>query len=105
MIDYEEVKPTFSEDDKENCMSAFAGGKQCINSLRLLSTEETVISQVQPNQNTMYFTIYEKNERTGDKRFTVLPYHDRQKMGTPMVLKLEDPKEVVIVKNKLLVAV
>jgi hypothetical protein len=44
LVEYEEIKPV-EADAKVNFMAAFAGGKQCINSLRLLSNEQSMVEK------------------------------------------------------------
>ena len=86
-------------------MAAFAGGKECKNSLRLLSTELLAATQAISNDSTLFFCTYEKNERNNEKRFSILPFYQLERKGEKTILGLDQPNRVLIVNNKLLVAI
>lgn len=85
-------------------MSVFAGGKDCKNSLRLLSTEYLQPEESREEENFYYFCMFSKNERTNQKKFSLLPYNGKENSFSKVDLALDQPTKVIIHK-KILIAV
>lgn len=86
-------------------MSVFAGGKNCKNSLRLLSTEYLQPEESKEKENLNYFCIFSKNEHTNQKKYSLLPFNGKESVLDKVELALDQPSSVLIINKKMLVAV
>lgn len=73
LIEFDEIKPTTAVENI-NFMSVFAGGKNCKNSLRLLSTEYLQSEENKEVDKIDYFCMFSKKENTNEKKYSLLPY-------------------------------